>query len=157
MGGCRRSSVSFTVLGLFLVLSGVAAGELQAATDAGEPRSMRDFDCGLRPREEVLAEIAADRAAGRGRPVDELLQMFSPPAEGVGGTSTLQTTCLSSGQVFPYEDTDSILTTGFSGAQLFVLFAEAANALVAAHGDRFDFISFFLNFEPAHQIGAAFY
>ncbi len=59
--------------------------------------------------------------------------------------------------LFFYEDSTSVLTTAFTNGQLFSLMIDASNALIAAHGDEYDFIAFFLNYTPDHQIGSAFY
>lgn len=59
--------------------------------------------------------------------------------------------------IFAYEDSASLLLTNFSFDDLEMLMVDAANALMLAHGDSFDFVGFFLNFTPDHTIGAAFY
>ena len=59
--------------------------------------------------------------------------------------------------IFPFEDTASLLQTNFTNCDLFLLMAQATNAVLAANGDNFDFVGFFINFPPDHQIGSAFY
>ena len=65
--------------------------------------------------------------------------------------------CLSPAHVFAFEDTDEILLSNYSTGQLIDLMASGANALMAAHGDVFDFVGFWLNFAPHHVIGTAAY
>ena len=59
--------------------------------------------------------------------------------------------------IFPFEDSNSVLLSDFTDGQLFSLMIDATNAVLASHGDNFDFVAFFLNFVPHHQIGGAFY
>ncbi len=59
--------------------------------------------------------------------------------------------------LFLYEDSASLLISNFADGDLFDLMAEGANALIAERGDNFDFVGYFLDFEPDHLIGAAFY
>lgn len=59
--------------------------------------------------------------------------------------------------LFWYEDSNDILATGFTQGQLNFLMGQAANAVIAEHGDNFDFIAFWMNFNPIDQFGAAFY
>ncbi len=67
------------------------------------------------------------------------------------------TTCLAPEQIFAYEDTDQVLLTNFSTGELIGLMNDATNAVIQAWGDNYDFIGFWVNFTPHHQIGAAFY
>ena len=64
---------------------------------------------------------------------------------------------LSHDDIFPFEDSASVLLTNFSDGQLIDLMVEAANAAILAAGDNFDFIGYWVNFQPHHLIGAAFY
>lgn len=64
---------------------------------------------------------------------------------------------MTAADIFPFEDSASLLQTNFSDFDLFFLMADATNAVLAAEGDNFDFIGFFLNYVPDHQIGSAFY
>jgi hypothetical protein len=64
---------------------------------------------------------------------------------------------VTSDDLFLYEDTNSLLLSNFSDADLFDLMTDAANDLMVAHGDNFDFVGFFLDFQADHEIGAAFY
>jgi hypothetical protein len=66
--------------------------------------------------------------------------------------------CLPPEHVWLFEDEDRILLEeGHSFADLRALYVDAANEVIAAHGDRFDFFTFFTNFEPAWQVGGAHY
>ncbi len=69
----------------------------------------------------------------------------------------LASNCVSSAQIFAFEDTNGILSGNFSNGQLFALMTDAANTVIATHGDNFDFMGYFLNFDAHHTIGAAFY
>jgi hypothetical protein len=64
---------------------------------------------------------------------------------------------VSGSHLFPYEDTQGVLVGSFTGSQLFELMTDAANALIVEHGDDFDFIGYWMNFEPTSLFGAAFY
>ncbi len=60
---------------------------------------------------------------------------------------------LTSCDIFSFEDTAGILVTpGYTDAQRDQLMFNAANALLTQHGDNFDFVGFWLNFEPAHTL-----
>lgn len=117
----------------------------------------QDFECGYRSPEATAAAIrdAVERGeipdpATRRLPV--VRSRRTPPHPSAAGVPTL-----TNDDVFIFEDNADLLATGFSDAQLFNLMAQAANALMVAHGDEFDFVGFFLNFAPVRQIGSAFY
>jgi hypothetical protein len=59
--------------------------------------------------------------------------------------------------LFLYEDSASLLTTDWDFADLLELMVDAANALMLEHGDEFDFVGYWLCFEPKTTFGAAFY
>ena len=65
--------------------------------------------------------------------------------------------CISSASLHLFEDTNQVLLSSFSDGELFDLMTQAANDLIATHGDVFDFIAYWLDFTPDHEIGAAFY
>jgi hypothetical protein len=65
--------------------------------------------------------------------------------------------CLSPAHIFPFEDTNQLLVADHTFAQLEALMVEAANALLVEQGDQYDFIGFWMNFDPANQFGLAFY
>jgi len=80
---------------------------------------------------------------------------FPPrPRTVAGGTSVPDVT---TDDIFLWEDSSQILTINFSNSQLYNIMRNATNAVIAEHGDNFDFIGFWLNFPPHHQIGGAFY
>ena len=127
----------------------IAAIALVVAKSAAAP----EFDCGFRGPDWWLDEIRKGVERGeitdpRTRPLPEL----PAPAPRLAVTE-----CLTPEHIFPYEDTDQILLTNFSTAQLSALMVDAANNVLATHGDQYDFIAYWVNFVPDHKIGAAFY
>ncbi len=68
-----------------------------------------------------------------------------------------ETRSLERRDLFLYEDSDRLLVSSFSDNDLFLFMGEATAALLAEHGDNFDFVAFWINFQADHQIGAAFY
>ncbi|MGB0717424.1 MAG: hypothetical protein ACPGXK_16215, partial [Phycisphaerae bacterium] len=64
---------------------------------------------------------------------------------------------VTSDDIFWYEDSDDLLANGYTQGQLNFLMSQATNQLLGTHGDNFDFIGFWLNFQPITQFGAAFY
>ncbi|MHC5110012.1 MAG: hypothetical protein ACYTHJ_09050 [Planctomycetota bacterium] len=101
----------------------------QAAIDAGEVED---------PRNKKLPEPA--------------------PITWPGGVAGVSVPPVTNEDIFFFEDTeDLIATSNFSNGTLFNIMADATNALIAEHGDNFDFVGFWVNFAPHHQIGAAFY
>lgn len=108
--------------------------------------------CGYLSLEEFLQEF--HDAIDRGEITDPATKSLPPiaPRMEVGALSPGP---LGPGDIFPYEDTQGILRTNYSGGQLSALMVAAANALMAEHGDQWDFIAFWMNFAPATQNGAA--
>lgn len=76
----------------------------------------------------------------------------APIARGAGDPG-----CVTTSQFFPFEDTNELLLTNFNNSQMLNLMFDAAEELIAAHGDNFDFIGYWVNFVPHHQVGGAFY
>lgn len=76
----------------------------------------------------------------------------APIARGAGDPG-----CVTTSQIFAFEDTNKILLTNFTTGQLLNLMFDAGEALIAENGDNFDFIGYWINFVPDHQIGSAFY
>ncbi len=115
----------------------------------------QQLDCGFQPPEYWLAEI--QKAVARGE-IDDPARRPLPEVrprevwQAVGGPP-----CLAIEHVFAYEDSNSVLVTNFSDGQLFSLMGDAANEVMQAHGDNFDFVGFWLSFAPHHELGAAFY
>lgn len=128
------------------------------ADDAQPIRLVRPAEsCGYQSPEEALEAIRRAVAAGQildpsKRPLPAVAPRVARPGLRGGGVPTVTPS-----DIFPFEDSASLLTTNFSDGQLFNLMAQASNALMSAHGDNYDFIGFFLNFVPDHQIGSAFY
>ncbi len=113
------------------------------------------FECGYRSHDEWLAEFQA--AVARGEVVDPTSRPLPMVAPGRPRSATAADCGLSREQIFAFEDTDRLLLTNYSTGQLLGLMTEAANTVLAAHGDNYDFIGYWVNFEPHHKIGAAFY
>ncbi len=112
------------------------------------------LDCGFKgpgywEREIREAVSRGEIADPKTRPLPEL-----PP-------SPLQLTgpgqCLTPEHIFLHEDTNQLLLTNFSSAQLIDMMVVAANNVLATYGDDYDFIGFWVNFQTHHEIGTAFY
>lgn len=117
------------------------------------PITPENFICGTRPPEDYLE--AHQSAVLRGEIPDPALKSQSsnnPPAVG-----RLYRDTISGIDLWLYPDIGHVLTTDFSDGQLFDLMTNAANDLIAQHGDQFDFIAYWLSYGAHHQIGAAFY
>ncbi len=133
---------------------GLSFTTMLAAAVAAEPvPDFSTFDCGFREPAYWLEEIR--KGVQRGEIADPRTRILPqlPPAQPAGSPQQ----CLTPEHIFPYEDTNELLLTNFSSAELTNLMVEAANSLLATHGDIYDFIGFWVNFDPDHLIGAAFY
>lgn len=125
-----------------------------AAPAAGSPGTAK-FECGCAPPSQWKAALRLGIERGEiadpaRRPLPELSPrrpLRHPEMAPV----------LTRAQVFPYEDTNQVLLTDFSDAQLLELMTEAANELLVTWGDNFDFIGFWINFVPDHFLGSAFF
>ena len=113
------------------------------------------FECGYRAPTEWIEELRA--AVARGEIPDPTMRAIPPISRGGPRTALPGPPCLSSAHIFPFEDANQLLLTDFSSGQLVDLMTTAANALLATHGDIYDFIGFWVNFTPHHTIGTAFY
>ncbi len=112
-------------------------------------------DVFLRQMKEAIARGEVPDPAAVKLPEVEPRTRFGPTESNVAGFIVPTVT---PSDIFVYEDsTDLLASTNFSSGALFALMANATNEVLAAHGDNFDFVAFFLNFVPDHQIGAAFY
>ena len=150
----RSIPLLFGALLLGAFLPGHAVGAQSTAPE--HPRGATPaLDCGFLPPAVYLEEIR--RGVREGLIPDPLTKKIPPIAPGTRGVSTAAVPCLSSAQIHPFEDTAQLLLTNFSGSQLLDLMADAANDLMSVHGDNFDFIGYWLNFDPDHTIGSAFY
>ena len=143
----RRAALAPLFVGL---LSALMPAPAQQA-----PPGLQDFDCGLPRVAASMQRYVADVRAGRiVRPEPPLVMPgANPPASPADGGPPAVT----SADLFLFPDSSSLLLTPFSDQDLFDLMTDAANALLSERGDEFDFVAFFLSFEPDHLIGAAFY
>ncbi|MCP3982158.1 MAG: hypothetical protein GY716_22860 [bacterium] len=87
-------------------------------------------------------------------PRDEPPPAVAPRTRAAGSAPSF---CITTDHILPYEDELQVLTTDYSVQKLKNLLADVANSVMAAHGDNFDFIGVWLNFEPDHTIGSALY
>ncbi len=159
-----KGPAGFLVVLLILACTAVFAGEVgrEVSETAADERSAAlpsafspELDCGYHSPEKWQAERRA--AVERGEiayPAGRAIPKVAPRRQ---PATTDPEPCLTGGQIFLYEDTDEILLTSLSFGQLEDLMTEAANALIATHGDNYDFMAYWLNFQPDHTIGAAFY
>jgi len=136
--------------GAILAADGDSAGVMTRVAE-------HPLDCGSRPREIRLQEYLDDLASGRIASPAHLTKPASVESTRTHTDVPPYETELTSAHIFPYEDSASLLLTNFSGGQLENLMTQATNALIAAHGDNFDNVGFWINFTADHQIGAAFY
>ena len=115
-----------------------------------------DFRCGTEHPEVVFERFQAAVAAGE-VPDPARMQLpdvaprssFGSHARGGGAPPVLPS------DIFLFEDSNSLLLTNFSSSALFTLMAEATNAVLIEHGDNFDYVAFFMNFQPQHQLNSA--
>lgn len=148
----------FAVAAVF-AFGAIAMGADDKADDNGANGADADhgtFDCGYRSSEHWLTAIAESVARGEiPDPKNKPIVRVAPRAIAQGSSECVPTP--TTADLFPFADSASVLRTNFSDGQLFNLMSQGANALVAEHGDNFDFIGFWVNFTPDHQLGAAFY
>ena len=118
--------------------------------------SAQSTDCGTKSREEWRAAFAAGVAAGTiADPSTKTLPEVTSQPRPLNVTGPVPTvTCK---DIFAFEDTDGVLLTDYTDCEIADLMVDASNALMTAHGDNFDFIGFFVNFDPFKKIGRAFY
>ena len=138
-------------LGLMVATGAATTASGQAMTADSHGLSL---DCGFGTSGNWLQ--AFREAVERGEVVDPVARALPdlPPPVALAGRPA---ECLAREQIFAFEDTDQLLLTDFSSAQLTSLLVQAANSVLATWGDTFDFVGFWVNFEPDHLIGAAFY
>ena len=147
----RRAALRpLLVLGLLCATTPAPAQSAPAA-----PPDFADFDCGLPRVAEALQRSVAGVREGRivrsAPPV--VMPRSHPPASPADGLPPAVTAA----DLFLFPDSSSLLLTSFSDEALVFFLTDAANALLAERGDEFDFVAFFLNFEPDHTLGAACY
>ncbi|HEX9751459.1 MAG TPA: PKD domain-containing protein [candidate division Zixibacteria bacterium] len=111
-------------------------------------------ECGWRSPEEWLSIYQEGIAKGEvPDPAVKGIPKVGPRVE----FGRMPGTPLTYDDVFVYEDTDDILRSDYTDPQLTALMVNSANALMAEHGDQWDYICFWLLQVPSHQFGAAFY
>ena len=113
--------------------------------------------CGYLPAGEWYPRLRAAVRSGE-RPDPRLTVPPAIPA--TGAAAAAPPTCVplpNESDIFIFEDTGNFFQAGHAFEDILVFLAEPANALLAAEGDKFDFVGFWLNFAPAQQIGTAFY
>ncbi len=141
-----------------LLFAGPSFAEGGGSGDAVMTRIERpELDCEVRPAERWLQDYLDDIASGLIAAPAYLTKPATVQSDRTHADVAPYETKMTNAQIFPYEDSASVLLTNFTSGQLFNLMTQAANALIATHGDNFDFIAFWLNFAADHQIGAAFY
>jgi hypothetical protein len=156
--GRLRASV-FVSTSVLLVCSAWSENTIGTEFDALAPDSSIEepepFDCGYRPTQLWLEDVQA--AVSRWEipnPAARVIPSVRQP-QSLVGFPTLP--CLSRPHIFSFEDTNQLLITDYSNGSLVALMADAANALIATHGDIYDFIGLWLNFAPHHVLGTAAY
>lgn len=137
-----------------LTLSMAFPSEAQTTTRLGR-HEQTPFECGTRAPAEWLAEVR--EAVARGEVPDPRTRSIPPIPPGVEPESRGGPPTVGTDDLFPYPDASGLLLTDFSDASLVFLMIDAANALLAARGDSFDFVGFWVNFTPHHTLGLAFY
>lgn len=150
---CRGVNLQHPLL-LVALISLLVAGLTEKA-ETQEASGFSSLDCGYLPPDQWLQEVRA--AVGRGEIADPLTRALPLIPDRESSTFRSRGSGLTVDDIFPYEDSDQLLLTNFSGGELLNLMAEAANELLSVHGDLFDFVGYWVNFTPDHTIGAAFY
>ncbi|MEE9131597.1 MAG: hypothetical protein V3T84_16400 [Phycisphaerales bacterium] len=132
----------------------VTAADIRSEPTGKQRALLGPLDCGFKGPEYWESEIR--KAVARGEIADpKTRQLPELPAPQRRLTGPAQ--CLTPEHIFLHEDTKLILLSDFSSAQLIDLMVTAANNVLATYGDNYDFIGFWVNFQPHHEIGAAFY
>ena len=142
-------------LTLSLALGSCLAVSLNAAAQSSqEAGAAPALDCGYLSPTAVLDAVRG--GAQRGEYADPALRQI-PSIQAGAAAASGSIPCLTNADVFAFEDTNGLLLTNFSTGALLNLMTQAANALMATHGDNYDFVGYWVNFTPHHLIGAAFY
>jgi hypothetical protein len=134
-----------------------APDETEETADYIEPE---DFVSGTE-HPDVFLEQWQD-AVARGEVPDPALRNYPAPAPRTyfGPESTVagfEVPQVTQADIFLYEDSEELLLSNFSNGALFNMMGDASAQVLAEHGDNFDFVAFWINFVPHHQIGGAFY
>jgi hypothetical protein len=134
-------------------LLGALAGAVAGTSGVPAPRDLLDDGAFLT---DAWTVNLPDRIAAGEFP-DRRGRDVAPAADVRRGVATGSPGCVTSTQLFTFEDTDGVLTGDFSDGAALDLLYDAGEALIATHGDVYDFIGFWINYEPHHTIGRAFH
>ena len=154
----------FVVMSIVVVAAMPAGAVAEVQDDRGEDtigphaspkNALPRFDCGYRAPVDWLHDL--QEAVARGEINDPATRPIPLIAPGRPRTALGELPCLSPAHIFPFEDANQLLLTNFSNAELIDLMVTAANDLLAAHGDNYDFLGYWVNFTPHHTVGTAFY
>ena len=82
-----------------------------------------------------------------------------PPARDFGSIAGIGAPPVTADDLYLFEDSNDILVNTFSLGQALELMRQATIEVLTEHGDSYDFVAFFLNFQPdpQSQFGGAFY
>ncbi len=136
-----------------ILAGGCGIASLVAADDKLLFGDIPDW-CGYMSPEDWQGELWAAVARGE---IENPVTKDRPPARPPNPLEPGNPSCVTPAQFFAYEDTDGVLSRNFSNGEMFALMIDAANELLAEHGDNYDFVGYWTNFDPHHLIGAAFY
>lgn len=155
---CALRASRLGVLSTFVCLIGLSPGA-QGGDPLSQPPHIHaasgQYDCGYQSPEKTLRAIKD--AVARGEIEDPTIELLPPIARVAAVSDGNCIPVVTRDDIFVFEDTSNVLTSDFTDGQLFDLMSDAANALILAEGDEFDFIGYWVNFNPHHQLGAAFY
>jgi hypothetical protein len=145
-------------LALNSVLATGVQDSLEASLDAPVlGRASGQYRCGYQVPEQAIRAI--QDAVASGEIADPTIPLL-PPTTGKLSLAQLDGGCIpivTRSDIFAFEDSAGVLQTNYSTGQRQNLMTNAANALISAKGDNFDFIGFWLNSAPNHQSSTAFY
>ena len=135
----------------------VAAGcalALPAAGVDGLLKADAPERCGYMSPQDWQAELWAAVARGE---IENPVTKHRPDSLPAGPRGPGDPSCVTPAQFFLYEDTEGVLSSDFSIGDMLAFMIDAANALQAEHGDNYDFVGYWTNFDPHHLVGLAFY
>ncbi len=133
------------MLDIGLQVAFLVCGVVVAST-AGNPEDLQPFTCGCQSQQEVQAEFEAAVAAGKIEPLSRRSPVGFPAPRGLVAPRT-GVPVVTRADVFLYEDSGDVLSFEHVPADVHVILHDASEAVIAAHGDVFDFIGFFSNFD----------
>ena len=144
-----RKAVACVIVILFGILP---PSTVRAADQNG---SAPKFDCGYIPDDVWMDNLRA--AIESGEITDPSLRVIPPIKPRTRAVAAGELPCLTTNQIFPFEDNEQLLLTDYTTTEFLEFVAVAANAMMAEYGDNFDFMGVWLNFQPHHTIGTAVY